>query len=61
MKKMTQQEFENLYCLNSNQSREWYDRYFVTLPCSCGDPSCHGWACVPDDAFSIATHRELYT
>lgn len=57
---MTQKEFEEKYCNKSHITVEEYRKYFVTLPCHCGDPSCKGWACVCNSINSIKVHRELY-
>lgn len=57
---MTKKEFEEGYCNKSHITVEEYMKYFVTLPCHCGDPSCKGWACVSNSKNSIKAHCELY-
>ena len=57
---MDKQEFEEKYCKKSNITLSEYHENFITLSCSCGDPSCEGWACVCNDAKSIKAHKELY-
>lgn len=56
---MTKQEFEELYCKKSGITKEWYDKYFVTLPCYCENEDCKGWACVGNSPFAIKIHNEL--
>lgn len=57
---MTRKQFEESYCNKSHISIEEYDKYFVTLPCNCGDDTCKGWACVTKREASIKAHKELY-
>ena len=57
---LTKEEFEKNYCEKSNITEAEYHENFVTLPCSCGDSLCKGWACVVKNARSIKAHRDLY-
>jgi hypothetical protein len=57
---MTKKEFEKEYIKNSQITRKFYKKNFVTLPCCCGEDRCHGWACVNKDKLSIKTHEDLY-
>lgn len=56
---MTRKQFEENYCNKSHINIEEYDKYFVTLPCNCGDDTCKGWACVTKREASIKAHKEL--
>lgn len=42
--KESKQEFEDVYIERSKINREFYDRYFVTVSCDCGEDVCSGWA-----------------
>ncbi len=57
---MTRKQFEENYCNKSHINIEEYNKYFVTLPCNCGEDTCKGWACVTKKESSIKAHRELY-
>jgi len=58
--KISKEEFEKEYCKNSNISIKQYHKYFVTLPCGCGEKGCQGWACVCNNKLSIADHKRFH-
>lgn len=51
MKNMSKEDFEEMYCENSDITIEEYNKYFITLPCDCGVEFCRGW---------IAENKEEY-
>ncbi len=57
---ISKDEFIASYCTKSGFSLDIFAKYFVALPCRCGDDSCHGWAAVSNDPWSIRIHAELY-
>lgn len=57
---MSKDEFEKIYCEKSKITRDFYNEYFVTLPCNFGEKDCKGWACVCNNPLSIKCHMELY-
>lgn len=57
---MNKDQFIAFYCSNSGKKWDDLKKHFVALPCNCGDESCHGWAMVSNDEFSIEIHNELY-
>jgi len=57
---MTKEEFIGGYCQRSEISLEEFNRFFVALPCACGDSLCNGWASICNNELSIKTHKELY-
>lgn len=54
------QEFEQGYCERSKIALADYRRHLVTLPCTCDDPNCPGWAAVGLDPSSVRTYLDLY-
>lgn len=57
---MTKEEFELEYQNKSNISKEEYDKYFETLPCSCDYLPYRHWATVRKETDMIRMHKELY-
>ena len=57
---MTKEEFERGYQVRSNITSDFYKECLVTLPCSCSDEGCNGWAAVTNNLDTIKTHIELY-
>lgn len=45
--KESKEEFEDRYIKGFGVDREFYDRYFVTVVCDCGEDVCTGWAAEP--------------
>lgn len=43
---ITMETFETDYCLASDRDRDYYRRWFITLPCSCEEQGCRGWAAI---------------
>jgi len=46
---MTKNEFEKGYIDRSGITQSFYDKYYITEPCYCGESCCAGWK---------ASHRE---
>lgn len=57
---MTKQEFKQSYIKASGITEEYFDEYFVVLPCKCGEENCRDWATVTNSEKCIQTHNELY-
>jgi len=57
---MTKEEFIEYYCRNSKITREYYDRYYVALPCNCGEYMCQGWASIRNNPDIIEDHKRFY-
>ena len=55
---ITKETFEIDYCRLSGISREYYNQWFVTLPCNCDYEGCRGWANVRHG--DEEDHRRLY-
>ena len=60
MKHITKGEFEKNYCARSGITKEFYDKYYVTLPCACDYEECEGWAKIRNDPQSIDEHKRFY-
>lgn len=59
-KPTTKNEFEKMYIDLSGEDKEWYEKYYVTLPCNCGESRCDGWAAVDNNERDILHHKRLY-
>jgi len=57
---ISKEKFIKGYCEISNITREMYDKYFVALPCNCGDESCRGWATISNNEESVKLHLEFH-
>lgn len=57
---MTKEEFEEGYCKRSGISLDEYNKYEITLPCSCEDEDCEGWAAVSNNSLLIEAHKKFY-
>jgi len=55
---ISREVFEGSYCARSKISREYYNEWFVTMPCNCGE-GCDGWAAIRRDFVGICDHIEL--
>ena len=44
--RITKETFESNYCGRSNITRDFYNKWFTTLPCACDYEGCRGWAAV---------------
>lgn len=58
--RITKEEFEKGYIERSHITKEWYDKYYVTLPCACGAKECQGWAKVRNTIEDIRDQMTLY-
>lgn len=57
---MTENEFVTMYCTNSGVTvSARLDKYFVPLPCYCGDETCHGWAMIMNDYEALTHHMRV--
>ena len=57
---MTKEQFIQAYCERSKVTAEWFNDYFVALPCACDSDICEGWAKIRNDPESIADHIRFY-
>jgi hypothetical protein len=53
---MTKDEFITAYCERSDITRQWYNTYYIALPCTCGDSMCDGWGTVRNRPEDITHH-----
>jgi len=43
---ITMETFESVYRRASHIDQDYYNRWFITLPCNCGEQGCRGWAAI---------------
>ena len=56
---MTQSEFIEFYCKNSNITEDKINQLGqIAVPCNCGETDCKGWSMIHKSA--LLTHAELY-
>ncbi len=56
---ITLKEFERNYIKNSNISRTFYNRWYITLPCNCAEDGCKGWAKISKSPEMVYSHMEF--
>lgn len=60
MANITKDEFITQYCERSRIPWDELSKFFVALPCACGDETCEGWAMVRNAPYDIGVHESLY-
>ena len=46
---LMKEEYINWFVTQSMMTREFYNQYFETLPCQCGETDCRGYRAIRKD------------